>query len=67
MDKEVYQRAYIDALEHVLIIFNRLFLKKKLHESCKNCKFVEEIEKLRLLIRDKQFEQIEQEIGYILC
>ena len=27
-------------------------------------KLVEEIEKLRLLIKDREYEQIEQEIGY---
>ena len=66
-DRKTYQRAYSDALEHVLVIFNRLCLKGKLADECRSCKLIEEIEKLRLLIKDKEYEQIEQEIGYIPC
>lgn len=66
MDRESYQRAYGDALEHLEEIFNRLFLKRKLEESCKTCPLIEEIEKMRLLVKDQQFEQIERELGYFL-
>jgi len=66
LDRKTYQKAYSDALEHVLVIFNRLCLKGKLREECRDCKLVEEIEKLRLLIKDREYEQIEQEIGYTL-
>jgi len=66
LDRKTYQKAYSDALEHILVIFNRLYLKGKLREECKNCKLVKEIEKLRLLIKDREYKQIEQEIGYML-
>lgn len=66
LDRKTYQKAYSDALEHVLVIFNRLCLKGKLADECRRCKLVEEIEKLRLLIKDREYKQIEQEIGYML-
>lgn len=61
-----YARGFTDALEYVLGLFNRLKSKGKLEEKCDDCKFVEEIGKLMLLAKDRQFEKIEHELGYYL-
>ena len=61
-----YRRGFTDALEYVLVIFNKLKSKGKLSDQCVNCKFVEEIGNLLLLAKDKEFEQIERELGYYL-
>jgi len=61
-----YARGFSDALDYVAAMFNKLMLKEKLKESCKNCIFIEEIGKLAIYAKDKQFEKIEQELGYYL-
>jgi hypothetical protein len=66
LDKEIYQHAYADSLEHIEEIFNRLCLKHRLEEKCKECPFLDEVEKLRLLIKNQQFAQVERELGYNL-
>lgn len=61
-----YQGIYADALEHIEKIFNQLCIKKRFGENCKECPFLTEIETMRLLAKDQQFMQIEQELGYHL-
>ncbi len=66
MDRESYQRAYADSLEHIEEIFNRLCIRHKLSEKCKQCPFLEEIENMRTLVKSQKFDQIEKELGYFL-
>ncbi len=61
-----YDSAYSNAIEHMEAIFNRLCIKEKLGENCKECPFMYEVEKIRTLLRNKQFEQLEKKIGYVL-
>lgn len=58
-----YARGFTDALEYVMAIFNRLSRKGM---DCKDCRLMGEIAKLRLFAKDKEFEKIENELGYIL-
>jgi hypothetical protein len=62
----VDKQTYAESLEHVELIFNRLCAKKKLGEGCRGCPFLDEVIKLRLLVKSDQFEQIERELGYFL-
>ena len=61
-----YTRGFTDALEYVLGIYNRLESKLKPEDKCAKCKFICEIGQLASLAKDKQFEQIESELGYFL-
>lgn len=66
MSTNDYARGFMDALEYVMDLFNRLKSKGKLPDPCEICKFVEEIGILMLLAKDKKFEKIENELGYYL-
>jgi hypothetical protein len=66
MPNNEYARGFTDALEYVLGIYNQLMSKAKVPGSCKDCRFVEEIGQLMLLAKDKQFEQIRNELGHFL-
>jgi hypothetical protein len=66
LDKEAYQRAYSDVIEQLQRIFNRLFAKKRLCESCRDCPLMVEMDKLKELVKDDQFDQMEKELGYYL-
>lgn len=54
------------ALEHVQSIYERLYLKNRLCETCKGCHLMEELNKLLEMAKGKRFEMIEKEIGYYL-
>jgi hypothetical protein len=58
--------AYAEALEHVQHLFNRLRSKNKITESCKDCPLINEVETLKLLFKEEQFKQTEEQIGYKL-
>jgi tRNA U34 2-thiouridine synthase MnmA/TrmU len=66
MSTNDYARGFTDALEYVLALFNRLMNRGKLPDPCLKCEFVEQIGKLMLLAKDKQFEKIETDLGYYL-
>jgi hypothetical protein len=66
MPNNEYARGFTDALEYVLGIYNQLMSKAKIPESCQTCRFMEEIGQLMLLAKDKQFEQIRNELGHFL-
>jgi len=60
-----YVKGFSDALETVLTIFNRCGLKGKLPPSCKNCVVIEEINKILTLVKDRQFEKLQEDLGYV--
>lgn len=61
-----YARGFTDALEYIFNIYNKLDSQNKLDDGCENCKLIEEISKLRSFAKDKEFEKVEQELGYYL-
>lgn len=61
-----YARGFVDALEYALNLFNKLFVKEKLDGRCKDCNFVHELGRVMELAKDKQFEKLEEELGYYL-
>jgi len=66
MPNNDYARGFVDALEYALGIYNQMIARAKVSGSCKDCRFVEEIGQLMLLAKDKQFEQIRNELGHFL-
>ena len=61
-----YVRGFVDALEYALNLFNKLFVKEKLNGQYKNCKFIDELGRVMELAKDRQFEKLEEELGYYL-
>jgi len=61
-----YARGFTDALEYIFNIFNKLDGQNRLKNNCESCKLIEEMSKLRSFAKDKEFEKIEQELGYYL-
>ena len=66
MDRETYQRAYADVIEQLQRIYNRLFVKKRLCENCRDCPLLVEMDKLKALVKEDQFDQMEKQLGYYL-
>ena len=63
MSMRDYVRGFTDALDYVLALFNKLKSRGKI--NCDDCVFVEKIGELLLLAKEKQFERIERELGYL--
>lgn len=62
-----YARGFTDALDLALKVFDRLVLKNKLKEACdKDCVFVVQLNKILLFSKEKQFEKIENELGFVI-
>ena len=53
-------------LEHIQSIFERLYFKERLHKDCKDCPLIIEVSKLLDMAKEKQYEEIEKEIGNYL-
>lgn len=64
MTSNDYARGFIDALEYSFKMFERLSLKGVL--KCDKCRFIEEMEKLSVFAKDREFEKLEKELGYFL-
>jgi len=59
-------QGFCMGLELTLSVYERLYLKKRLRDECKDCPVMEEIAKLLELSKGRQLEDLEEELGYFL-